>query len=185
MKARLMQRPSSRLLPIMLLVLALSLTAVACGTDGERSSGADSEPEVSELRRDSGQSPPVDEEEEADREDGPDDESDRAEEQSEEEAEEPEPMPEPVRDTGILKRLMGGGSGGSFARDLLSLLPASELVREITAYDLEAIRSAGGIREPLLRELDASFDFLGSYCIALDDVDTIVAQGKWNELLLV
>ena len=134
--------------------------------------------------RDSGESSP-EEEEEADREDDSD-ESDRAEEQPEEEAEEPEPTPGPVRDTGILKRLTGGGSGGgSFARDLLSLLPASDPIWEITAYDLEAVRSAGGIREPLQRELDASFGFLGNYCIALDAVDTIVAQGEWNELLLV
>ena len=182
MKARSMQRPSSRLLPVMLLVLALSLLAVACGTEGERSSGSDSP--TSEQRQDSGESLPT-KEEQADEDEDVSDESGGAEEQPEEEAEESEPTPEPGRDTGILKRLMGGDSGGGIASDLLSLLPASELIGGLRAYDLEAIRSAGAIREPLQRELDASFGFLGNYCIALNDVDTIVAQGDWNELLLV
>ena len=181
MKARSMQRHSSQLLPIILLVLALSLLAVACGTDGERSSEPD--PTSSEQRQDSGE-PPPEEEQESDREDDSDDESGGVEEQSEEEAKEPEPTAETARDTVILKRLTGGDSG-SFAGDFLSLLPASDLFMSLTAYDVEAIRSAGGIREPLQRELDASFGFLGNYCIALDDVDTIVTRGDWNELLLV
>ena len=176
MKTRSIQRPILTLLPILLLALALLFPTVACGTESEEGSGTDSQ--ASEQRQDTDKATSEKEEEQTDK----DDDSDKAEEeQTEDDDEEHEPTPAPSKDTGILKRLTGGDSGGdSFAGDVLALLPASETLREFTAYDVRSILATEEVREPLRSEIEESFTYLGNYCIALDQVETIVAPDDWN-----
>ena len=177
MKARSIQRPLFMLLPILLLALALFVLTVACGAESEEGSGPDSQ--ASEQRQDAEEPSSQKEEEQTVK----DDASDKADEekQTKDKPEDPEPTPVPTKDTGILKRLTGGDSGGdSFASDVLALLPASETLRELTAYDVRSILASEEVREPLVKEMEESFTYLGGHCISLDQVETIVAPNNWN-----
>ena len=177
MKVRSIQRPLFMLLPILLLALALLALTVACGAESDEAPSPD--PSTSEQRQDAEEPSSQKEEEQTDK----DDASDKADEekQTKDKPEDPEPTPVPTKDTGILKRLTGGDSGGdSFASDVLALLPASETLRELTAYDVRSILASEEVREPLVKEIEESFTYLGGHCISLDQVETIVTPDNWN-----
>lgn len=154
------------LLVLSLLLISLWLGALACSSEDEGRMWQPAESE-SEERRETEESVEDDEDEADDAgiEDRKSDEEKSPEKQEDEDEEEErtDPVPTPIQevDSEIADRPGGiGRRRESFSDDVLALIPASDDLRDITAFDVKGIRTTEGVPSALEAELQGSYGFL-------------------------
>ena len=184
-----MPRLTPTLLILPLLLISLSIGAAACSSEDEGRMWKPAASE-SEERRETKESVEEDEDEVDDaeiekRESGEEEPLEIDEDKDpDEELPGPDATSTSETDKGIVN-IPGGinRKGGSFADDVLALLPASDDLRDITAFDVRGMKTEG-VPAALYEEIEGSYGFLeSSYCIRLDEVETSVSAG-WDSLFV-
>ena len=179
---------ASRLLPLRLIVSLLLISlltgAVSCSSEDDSRMWQPAK-SASEERRDAEENEPEDVDEEHASEievvesDGEASGERQEDVDEDEERTEAVATPTPEPDRGIARSARGISRGGGFADGVLALLPGSDDLRDLVAFDVRGIRTTEVTPAALHAELEESYGFLGSsYCIRLDEVEAIVSAGR-------
>lgn len=166
-----------------LMILAMTILAVACG------SGDESGPDTLEIQQEEERSTLDDKKSDAEgkesgsaltdedsneTESAKSDDSVRAQgklDDDSEEPEEPEPTPEPIP---VRDPAQKPTRGGAFTRGVFALLPGSGFDTRITAYNVASIMTADGVPKALRDEVVNAYGVLEGSCVFLDEIQMAV-----------